>query len=209
MILIIALISSIGVAVVSAIAGDLVSEEVRGWLDLLPQATLRLAANIHLNPSQYVLIYDDEWMPELTYILKGAESRPISRLIVGMRFASSLLFSRMNIETPYPSIFTLAPKDLAIKSILERIGSELDRKPRELEEASTFRYGVLKRNSYKITVGGVAVSLDRYRELYKAGTTILLDMGHERLIPLTMDEFREIADRLESMTGGPTGLKSE
>src|SRR5207247_991824 len=76
--------------------GDLVSEEIRGWLDLVPRAILRLAA-AQLEPELRESVYEGEWLPELIYILRGAESRPITRLIRGMRFALSLLFSARGI----------------------------------------------------------------------------------------------------------------
>jgi hypothetical protein len=70
--------------------GDMVSEEVRDRLDHLPHVILRLAA-LRLDPEQRVTIYDDEWMPELTYILTGDETRPITRLYHGTRYAIGIL----------------------------------------------------------------------------------------------------------------------
>lgn len=79
-----------------AALGDLISEEIRGWLDLAPRAVLRLAAT-QLPPTQRVTIYYDEWLPELCYVLRGAESRPITRLIRGTNFAIGLLISARRI----------------------------------------------------------------------------------------------------------------
>jgi len=81
-----------GVASFAAMAaiGDMVSEEVRDRLDHLPHAILRLAAR-RLDPGLREDVYDDEWMPELTYILKGDEARPITRLYHGTRFALGIL----------------------------------------------------------------------------------------------------------------------
>ena len=62
-----------------AAIGDLVSEEIRDRLDHLPHAILRLAA-LRLSPALRDDVYNDEWMPELTYILRGDEARPITRL---------------------------------------------------------------------------------------------------------------------------------
>ena len=73
-----------------AALGDMASEEIRDRLDHLPHAILRLAAR-RLKPSQRITVYQDEWLPELTYILKGAEARPITRLITGTRFALGIL----------------------------------------------------------------------------------------------------------------------
>lgn len=76
----------------TAVIGELVSDEIRGWLDHLPRLILRLAAR-RLNPVGKITIYDEEWLPELTSILRGAEARPISRLVLGVRFSVGLLIS--------------------------------------------------------------------------------------------------------------------
>jgi hypothetical protein len=86
----------LGVTVLLAAIGDLVSEEIRGWLDLAPRAILRLAAS-QLDPAQRETIYRDEWLPELTYALRGAESRPITRLIRGVAYAMGLLIAARRI----------------------------------------------------------------------------------------------------------------
>jgi hypothetical protein len=70
--------------------GDMVSEEVRDRLDHLPHAILRLGARL-LDQEQRAAVYDDEWMPELTYILKGDEARPVTRLYHGIRYAFGIL----------------------------------------------------------------------------------------------------------------------
>jgi hypothetical protein len=63
-----------------AVLGELINEEVRGWIDYLPRVILRLAAR-QLDPVGKITIYEDEWLPELTCILRGADARPISRVI--------------------------------------------------------------------------------------------------------------------------------
>lgn len=77
--------------------GDLVSEEVRDRLDHLPHAILRVAAR-RLDPAVRVTVYEDEWLPELTYILKGDEARPVTRLIHGTRYAVGILMSAHRIS---------------------------------------------------------------------------------------------------------------
>jgi hypothetical protein len=77
--------------------GDMVSEEVRDRLDHLPHAVLRLAAR-RLDPGQRAIVYDDEWLPELTYILKGDEARPITRLYHGGRFTLGILVTARRIS---------------------------------------------------------------------------------------------------------------
>jgi hypothetical protein len=73
----------------TAILGDLVSEEIRGRLDHLPHAIIRLAAR-RLPPD----VREDlaqEWTAELHELLRGAEALPITRLYRGIRYAFGLL----------------------------------------------------------------------------------------------------------------------
>lgn len=79
-------------SLITAALCDLISEELRGWLELVPNAILRLAAT-QLDPTQRETIYRDEWHPELCYMLRGTESRPITRLIRGTTFAAGLLIA--------------------------------------------------------------------------------------------------------------------
>jgi hypothetical protein len=124
-------------ALATATLGDLISEEIRGWLDLVPHAILRLAAT-QLDPTQRETIYHDEWLPELCYALRGAESRPITRLMLGTTYATGLLISarrvarinnratraapgvvRINDDVTPRRDVTLSP--ITHKSIIERI----------------------------------------------------------------------------------------
>jgi hypothetical protein len=79
-----------------AALGDLVSEEIRGWLDMAPCAILHLAA-ARLAPELRESTYQEEWLPELIYVLRGAESRPITRLIRGTTFAVGLFLAARRI----------------------------------------------------------------------------------------------------------------
>ncbi len=74
------------------VLGDKASQEISDRLDHLPHAILRLAAR-RLTPQQRITIYQDEWLPELTYILRGAEARPITRLIIGIKFSVGLIIT--------------------------------------------------------------------------------------------------------------------
>jgi hypothetical protein len=76
--------------------GDLVSEEIRGWLDRAPQAIVRLAVR-RLDPESREFIYQEVWLPDLYYYLRGDESRPITRLVRGTTFAIGLLFAASRI----------------------------------------------------------------------------------------------------------------
>jgi len=87
-----AILSGIAVAVV----GELLSEEIRDRLDQVPRAILRFATR-WLGPDQRMTVYRDEWEPELIYILKGAEARPVTRLITGIRYALGILINTRRI----------------------------------------------------------------------------------------------------------------
>ncbi len=86
--IVLAFLSSLGITVI----GDMVSEEVRDRLDHIPHAILKLAAG-RLHPGQRSSVYHDEWLPELHYILRGAEARPITRLITGTHYALGILIT--------------------------------------------------------------------------------------------------------------------
>jgi hypothetical protein len=95
------------IVVLTGIALDLVSEEARGWLDLVPRGILRFAA-LRLPEGQRGAIYEDEWLPELDYILRGAEARPVTRLIKGTMFSVGLLFVAKRIAS-YRAAATTQP----------------------------------------------------------------------------------------------------
>src|SRR5262249_22605641 len=63
--------------------------QLRGWLELVPRALLRLAAT-RLPADQRQSIYNEEWLPELVHYLREAEGRPITRLIFGIRYAADM-----------------------------------------------------------------------------------------------------------------------
>ena len=81
--------------------GDMVSEEVRDRLDHLPHAILRLAAR-RLDPKQRATLYEETWLPDLAYFLKGDEARPVTRLYHGIRFAIGILASARRIGRNLP-----------------------------------------------------------------------------------------------------------
>jgi hypothetical protein len=72
--------------------GDMVSEEVRDRLDHLPSAILRLAGR-RLDPAKRKLLYEEVWLPDLAYHLRGDDARPVTRLYHGTCFALSMLAS--------------------------------------------------------------------------------------------------------------------
>lgn len=90
------LFGSLAGTMLFAALGDLVSEEIRGWLDQVPRGLLHLAA-MQLDPVKRETVYNDEWLPELCYILRGADSRPITRLVRGANFAVGIVMSARRI----------------------------------------------------------------------------------------------------------------
>jgi anti-anti-sigma regulatory factor len=77
---------------VMAAIGDMVSEEARDRLDHLPHAILRLAAR-RLDAALRASLYEEIWLPDLAYHLKGDEARPVTRLYHGICFAVGMLAS--------------------------------------------------------------------------------------------------------------------
>ena len=76
--------------------GDLLSEEIRARLEKVPHAILRLAA-LRVAVSLRRELHG-EWSAELTEILRGRESLPVTRLWVGLRFALGLLRSSPEVD---------------------------------------------------------------------------------------------------------------
>lgn len=71
---------------------DLISQELRGWLELVPVALLRLVAT-RIPVDQREELYEQEWLPELLFNLRKAEGRPITRLVVGIKYSVFLFRS--------------------------------------------------------------------------------------------------------------------
>jgi len=76
-------------ALIIAVLGELVSDEVRARLDRLPLVLLSAAAR-RLSSEQRNELYERAWLPELHHILRGEQATPITRLIHGMRYAVRL-----------------------------------------------------------------------------------------------------------------------
>jgi protease PrsW len=75
-------------ALLAALSG-VIGDEVRGWLELAPRGILRLVA-LRLPAGSREAIYDEEWLPELVFILHEAEGGPITRAARATWFAISL-----------------------------------------------------------------------------------------------------------------------
>jgi hypothetical protein len=79
-------------AMLFAVISELVRAEIRGRLDRIPLALLAMAAR-RLPREQYEAHYVEEWLPELDHVLQGYQATPITRLILGIRFAAGLWLS--------------------------------------------------------------------------------------------------------------------
>jgi hypothetical protein len=97
------LIVGVFVSLVLLAVRDLISEELRGWLERAPAAVLRLAA-ARLSADQRQARYEDEWMPELLFILRKAEGRPITRLILSLRYSLGMLRSAGTVARNLPRV---------------------------------------------------------------------------------------------------------
>jgi hypothetical protein len=75
----------VGVVVLISL-GDLARKEIQGRLGLIPKAML-WGASRWLDPARRLTLYREQWLPELTGILREAESIPITRLLRGIRFS--------------------------------------------------------------------------------------------------------------------------
>lgn len=84
--------------------GEMVSEEIRGRLDRVPHAVLKLAI-LRLDPADRETARE-YWGPDLDEKLRGDESVPITRLIRGMAFALSLAWRVRSGDAPPPDAFS-------------------------------------------------------------------------------------------------------
>lgn len=92
------------------VLGDMVSDEVRARLDHLPHTILRVAAR-RLSPDDRGTLYEDEWLPELSYILTGDETQPVTRLFHGTCFALGALIAAFRIVSDLNRSATTQPDE--------------------------------------------------------------------------------------------------
>jgi hypothetical protein len=78
---------------------DLISQELRGWLELVPAALLRLVVATRIPADQREELYEQDWLPELIYHLRKAEGRPITRLVVGIKYSVCLFRSARTVAS--------------------------------------------------------------------------------------------------------------
>jgi hypothetical protein len=110
-------------AVMLAVLGELVSEEIRARLDRIPFALLRAAAG-RVPLAQRQELYDEAWLPELYHILRGDEAMPITRLVHGTRYALRIWLSAARIANeldPNPARRSLFKKAVqGLPSVTDR-----------------------------------------------------------------------------------------
>lgn len=117
----------VGVVILASL-GDLARKEIQGRLGLIPQAILWVASR-WLDPVRRVTLYKGQWLPELTGILRGAEPVPITRLLIGIRFALRIVVAprrvkRQLIHVPHrPQLTTWVLPDAVDDLIARRVGT--------------------------------------------------------------------------------------
>ena len=83
-----AILAFVAGALLTALSG-VIGDEVRGWLELAPRGILRLIS-LRIPAGSREVIYKEEWLPELVFILHEAEGGPITRTARAAWFALSL-----------------------------------------------------------------------------------------------------------------------
>jgi hypothetical protein len=89
------------VLLVGKVSLDLMSKELQGQTEQLPHRILRLAAR-RLPPALRAQ-YSEDWEAELDHILNRHDARPITRLLLGFRFATSLLRGARRLRADHTS----------------------------------------------------------------------------------------------------------
>jgi hypothetical protein len=88
-------IGLLAVATVVRMAGSLLDEELRSRIFRLPHLLLRLARR--RLPADLRQLYDQEWLPDLEFIVRATEGLPVTRLVRGTSHALGILVSARRI----------------------------------------------------------------------------------------------------------------
>jgi hypothetical protein len=143
------------VAMLLQAGSDLVSEEIRGWLEVVPGAILRMAA-MHLPSGQRLEIYREVWLPDLLFITRKAEGRPITKFVTGTKYSLAMLRTARRqardlrrAQRRELAVAAVAPQPLGLTGI--QVGTALPcaddpdlffaESPDELEEAKSICHG--------------------------------------------------------------------
>lgn len=88
-------VAAAAVALVRTVLGEMLQEEVRTRLGLIPFGIIRLAcARV---PEELRADLAAEWEAELEFMLTGTDGMPVTRLLRGIRFSAGLLFAARRI----------------------------------------------------------------------------------------------------------------
>lgn len=96
-------------AVVAAALLELLKDELRGQIERIPFALLRLARR-RVPADLRETLYDHEWLPELHHIVADAERLPITCLVQGTAYALGLVMAAPAIAEELATVRS-APSD--------------------------------------------------------------------------------------------------
>ncbi len=135
---------SFALAVLIAVLGELVSDEIRGRLDCVPFALLAAAAR-RLPKDQRIGLYEQAWLPELHYLLRGDQAKPLTRLVHGSWFAAGLWLAAHRISREFMDVPRRQDTDLVVGvdsalDLLSLAPVEFERLIRQLFEVIGFRW---------------------------------------------------------------------
>jgi hypothetical protein len=100
------------VALVANVAMSLLGDELKGWVGRVPNAILWIATR--RVPSGHRDALRAEWTADLVHELRDRTERPLSRLLVSVRFASSLVLGGRRVALELGSLRTTSaiPRDI-------------------------------------------------------------------------------------------------
>jgi hypothetical protein len=129
--------------------GGMISDEARGWLERIPYGLLRIAA-MRLPACQREAIYCGEWLPELIFIMRKADGRPVTRLVIGARYATSMIRSARRVAR------SLAPvRDQGLPTARDRGGLTFPSIVSTRARLGRDTASALLADGWKVTPGGV------------------------------------------------------
>jgi hypothetical protein len=157
------------VAVLIAAVGELVSDEIRARLDRIPLALLAAAAR-RLPPEQRAELYEQAWLPELQYVLRGDEAMPITRVIHGIRYAFRLWVSASKISRE------LTARQSTPRLVRPSLGVVLIAGP--LPTVALVASFAVKSGSWGSGIGAAAIAAEGYLLAWGARLLLLRYLGY-------------------------------
>src|SRR3712207_3084071 len=89
-------LGALGLVILVELLKTLAVTEAQTRIERLPAALLRLASRrlpIHHRQS----VYEEEWLPELAYIVRVTDGMPLTRLIRGVKYSVGLVFAARSV----------------------------------------------------------------------------------------------------------------